>query len=71
MVTVNHARTIQEGLPFIGQLAGRREKLPCWTGVSVALLVKREVFPTKGPILAIRLVDQGTAKLGSLEVATP
>src|SRR5690242_14624157 len=39
------------------QLARRREKLACWTGVNIALLIKCEVFPTEGRILAIRLVD--------------
>src|SRR5262249_24195498 len=57
LATINHAGAIQEGLPVVDQLAGRRENLACWTGVSVALLVKREVFPTEGSVLAIRLVD--------------
>src|SRR5262249_39474196 len=57
MATINHAGAIQEGLPVVDQLAGRRENLACWTGVSVALLVKREVFPTEGSVLAIRLID--------------
>src|ERR1700751_4920202 len=38
-------------------LTRRLEKLACWTGVNIALLIKCEVFPTEGRILAIRLVD--------------
>jgi hypothetical protein len=30
---------------------------PGWTNVNVLLLVDAEVFPTEGPILALRLVD--------------
>jgi hypothetical protein len=37
--------------------AGRRQKLACRTDIDVALFVEPEVFPTKGPVLALRLVD--------------
>src|SRR5215204_4840040 len=54
---VAHAGHIQKCLPIVDQPARRREGLAGRTGVQVALLVELEVFPTEGPVLALRLVD--------------
>jgi putative tryptophan/tyrosine transport system substrate-binding protein len=42
---------------MVDQLAGRREGFARRAGVDVALFVEREVFPTEGSVLALRLVD--------------
>ena len=55
--TVACSREIEKGLPIIDQLARRGENLAGRTNVSVPPLVEGEVFPTEGPILALRLVD--------------
>ena len=49
--------SIEKCLPIIDQLARRGENLAGRTNVNVLLLVEAEVFPTEGPILALRLVD--------------
>ena len=48
---------IEDRLAIVDQLARRREGLGRRTGVDVVFLVEREVVPTKGPIVALRLVD--------------
>src|SRR5678815_3918361 len=55
--TVACSREIEKGLPIIDQLARRGENLAGRTNVNVPPLVEGEVFPTEGPILALRLVD--------------
>src|SRR5262249_54108143 len=57
--------------PSLTSLPVVARKLTCWAGVSVALLVKREVFPTEGPVLAIRLVDHRDVGCDLLAVDQP
>ena len=47
----------EDRLAIVDPFACRREGLARRAGVDIALLVEREVFPTEGPILALRLVD--------------
>src|SRR5258708_5770325 len=55
--TVARACQIKKCFPVIDQFAGRGEDLARRADVHVSLLVKREVVPTEGPIVALRLVD--------------
>jgi hypothetical protein len=48
---------IVECLAIGGQLAGRSQNLAGRADVNVTLIVEPEVFPAKGPVLALRLVD--------------
>src|SRR5712664_543881 len=54
--TVARACQIKKCFPVIDQFAGRGEDLARRADVHVSLLVKREVVPTEGPIVALRLV---------------
>src|SRR5260370_19904365 len=55
--TVARSREIEKCLPVVDHLTRRRECLVRRADVHVTVLVEREVFPTEGPILALRLVD--------------
>src|SRR4029453_8856374 len=55
--TVACSREIEKGLPIVYQLARRGENLAGRTNVNVPPRVEGEVFPSEGPILALRLLD--------------
>src|ERR1044072_9859585 len=50
---VAHAGHIQKCLPIVDQPARRREGLAGRADVHIALLVEREIFPAKRPILTL------------------
>src|SRR4029078_528615 len=53
---------------IVVDLSARGHRLPGWTGVNVPLSIEGELFPRKGSVFALRLVDNRNVRQRSIIV---